>query len=476
MKLALLACTFAVVIAVPATAAQVEGPAPDREITVIRDGLYRVRDGTRHTVFLVTPDGIILADPLSRDTSRWLPQEFATRFPGRTVRYVLHTHHHADRAEGAALFNNTAELIGHREFNGQFFRALQREPDVYRFVRAVETTYARRLSLGGSVVEMVSTGDFHSPDMIVLHFVNERIVFAADPPPVATVPFAFGATEPDEVFDWIQAVASLEFDTLLFSDGTSMTRSDFTLLAQYLDALRIGVVAGFERGEPLSRLRAGGFLGAYTSNPHYAARTEHVDAVYRAVHLVRIELTGIAAAHHDPRNPRAYCGTFSTCASGGVVPAGTGSIAMLIGRNHGLVFEITIGKQSWSARAGGAFAEEVVRRKGRAALLYRRTVLQSGGTSLALLGGASFTALDVRGMNHIAGLVVPVGGFHAIQDRREKLGVTLGSDLRHALGRRVSLVLPVRFNQISGPEPAYWNTFDLQMGVGISVHAVRRAN
>jgi len=241
VKLALLACTFAVVIAVPATAAQVEGPAPDREITVIRDGLYRVRDGTRHTVFLVTPDGIILADPLSRDTSRWLPQEFATRFPGRTVRYVLHTHHHADRAEGAALFNNTAELIGHREFNGQFFRALQREPDVYRFVRAVETTYARRLSLGGSVVEMVSTGDFHSPDMIVLHFVNERIVFAADPPPVATVPFAFGATEPDEVFDWIQAVASLEFDTLLFSDGTSMTRSDFTLLAQYLDALRIGV-------------------------------------------------------------------------------------------------------------------------------------------------------------------------------------------------------------------------------------------
>jgi len=112
VKLALLACTFAVVIAVPATAAQVEGPAPDREITVIRDGLYRVRDGTRHTVFLVTPDGIILADPLSRDTSRWLPQEFATRFPGRTVRYVLHTHHHADRAEGAALFNNTAELSG----------------------------------------------------------------------------------------------------------------------------------------------------------------------------------------------------------------------------------------------------------------------------------------------------------------------------------------------------------------------------
>jgi hypothetical protein len=42
-------------------------PPADRapEITSIRGDLYRVRHGQRDTVFLVTPEGIIVGDPLS---------------------------------------------------------------------------------------------------------------------------------------------------------------------------------------------------------------------------------------------------------------------------------------------------------------------------------------------------------------------------------------------------------------------------
>jgi filamentous hemagglutinin family protein len=42
------------------------GQAPAREITQIRGDLYYVSGGA-NTVFLVTPDGIILGDPVSTE-------------------------------------------------------------------------------------------------------------------------------------------------------------------------------------------------------------------------------------------------------------------------------------------------------------------------------------------------------------------------------------------------------------------------
>ena len=40
-----------------------------------------LRNGQQTTVFLVTPEGIILADPLRRDTALWLKGELGARFP-----------------------------------------------------------------------------------------------------------------------------------------------------------------------------------------------------------------------------------------------------------------------------------------------------------------------------------------------------------------------------------------------------------
>jgi hypothetical protein len=85
--------------------AQVPEPAqPVREITNIQGGLYRVRDGRQHTVFVVTRDGIILVDPLSTATARWLKAELESRFPASPIRYVLATHHYYARAEGLGIF------------------------------------------------------------------------------------------------------------------------------------------------------------------------------------------------------------------------------------------------------------------------------------------------------------------------------------------------------------------------------------
>jgi hypothetical protein len=47
-------------------------PQSSPEILPIRGELYRLQMGDRATVFLVTPAGIILADPIGPAAARWL--------------------------------------------------------------------------------------------------------------------------------------------------------------------------------------------------------------------------------------------------------------------------------------------------------------------------------------------------------------------------------------------------------------------
>ena len=84
-----------------------------RAIIQVTDHLYRAQAGAAYSAFLVTPEGIILADPISTDYAKWLKAELKQRF-GVPVKYVIYSHHHWDHASGGAVFADTAEFIGHK--------------------------------------------------------------------------------------------------------------------------------------------------------------------------------------------------------------------------------------------------------------------------------------------------------------------------------------------------------------------------
>src|SRR6187551_3779310 len=86
---------------------------PTRGIVNVTGQLYRAQNNNHYTVFLVTPDGIIMSDPINRDFGRWLKAEFATRFKV-PVRYLLYTHKDWDHASGGVVFADTAEFVGHQ--------------------------------------------------------------------------------------------------------------------------------------------------------------------------------------------------------------------------------------------------------------------------------------------------------------------------------------------------------------------------
>ena len=81
-------------------------------ISHIAGGVHRAMNNNHGTVFLVTPEGIILADPINTDFAIWLKQEFDDRF-GVPVRYVVYSHYHWDHASGGDVFADTAQFVGH---------------------------------------------------------------------------------------------------------------------------------------------------------------------------------------------------------------------------------------------------------------------------------------------------------------------------------------------------------------------------
>lgn len=243
---------------------------PVRSITRITGDLYRVQNNDHYTVFLVTPAGIILADPINVGAANWLKEQLAERFVNVPVRYVLYSHHHQDHASGAAVFNDTAEIIGHENFNAELKASAGENAKAAKMYEAVlppEATYAgrRTITLGGKTVQLIHPGPNHSTDMTVLLFPVERVAFAVDFVAVNWVPGATGV-ERGGITNWVaslNALEALDFDTLAPGHTTLGKKSDVTAHRQYLEDLVAGVSAGIKAGRTLEQIQASNFMDKY---------------------------------------------------------------------------------------------------------------------------------------------------------------------------------------------------------------------
>jgi glyoxylase-like metal-dependent hydrolase (beta-lactamase superfamily II) len=320
----LLSASCAILAVVSATYAQAP-PQAVRAITNVRGDLYRVQDNQHYTVFLVTPDGIILADPINLQAATWLKGELGKRFPNRPVKFVLQSHHDFDHASGATVFNDTAELVGQAAFNAElksgqaslpeFFAALDQNKngrlektelqgspfggflaaqdrngdgtvtsaELYTDVIPVESTFAdrRTVTLGGKSVQLIHPGTAHAKDMAVLLFPAERVVFAVDYLPVKSLPFGFAPSTPREVIDSVRAVEALNFDTIVPGHGDIGTKADVTAYRQYVEDLTAGVQEGIKAGKTVEQLQSSNMLEKYKAWPNYGMqRNGNIAEVY----------------------------------------------------------------------------------------------------------------------------------------------------------------------------------------------------
>ncbi|MFL2546095.1 MAG: MBL fold metallo-hydrolase [Candidatus Rariloculaceae bacterium] len=262
------------------------------EIVQVQDGVYSAaayspRSGSHRTVFLVTEDGIVLADPISVSFSEWLKSEIDERF-GVPVRYVLYSHHHWDHASGGAVFADTATFVSHegmatalaaplpanlrsRDANGngllhrseatRGYAARFDDVDVNRDdnlsgaeinvdIRPPDLLYSERMTvaLGGQSVWLLHPNPAHSDDMTVLYFPQQRVGFAVDFANVRLMPGELYHYSLDHYESAVETVLALDIDHFVPGHGEVGDGEDLADYLVFLQDLQRDVSAAIENG------------------------------------------------------------------------------------------------------------------------------------------------------------------------------------------------------------------------------------
>ncbi len=284
-----------------------------RTVEQVRGDLYKVVSGPgvgAVTVFLVTQDGIILADTLNPEFAAWLKGELATRFPGKPVRFVLESHYHWDHSRGGGMFADTAKFIGHENmpknldlplnqarppgdtddvngdgkmtreeaqtgtrgnfdrFDGNGDGFLTRE-EINADVRRPDITFADHYSLasGGKRVELVYAKNRHTSDLFDVYFPDERVLFAGDYIWIDRLccNFSFDRRPITTWITSIKALEQLDFDIVVNSHYAAGTKADLIRFREMLEDLASQVQAGIKAGKSVEELQKTVKLDKYST-------------------------------------------------------------------------------------------------------------------------------------------------------------------------------------------------------------------
>ncbi len=258
--------------------------APKRDIVQISGDLYRFQNKFHYSVFLVTPEGVIVTDPINADAAKWLKAEIASRF-GKPIRYVVYSHDHADHIAGGEVFAADGAIVVAHEKAKRTILGEKRPTAVPQITFKRQMT----LELGGKTVELKYLGKNHSDNMIVMRFPEERTLFAVDFIPVKTVGFK---DFPDAYLpEWIKSLARVErmdFDILVPGHGPLGTKADVTAYREYMIDLTSQVLEQARLGKSLEETKAAVDLSKYKDWGQFEAWGPlNIDGAYQRVQLNR---------------------------------------------------------------------------------------------------------------------------------------------------------------------------------------------
>jgi glyoxylase-like metal-dependent hydrolase (beta-lactamase superfamily II) len=258
--------------------ASAQSSRPDNEITKLADGVYLFRHQFHQSIFITTPEGVIVTDPIATDAALWLKGEIK-KLTDQPVRYVIYSHHHNDHITGGDAFADTALFVSHQAAR----REIMKEPDPH--IPTPDLTFTDRLfiELGGKHVELVHAGRNHSDNSIVVLLPQNRLLFAVDFIPVDTVAYRTMRSDyPDDWIDSLKRVEQLDFDTLVPGHGKIGDKNHVRLFRGYLEDLTAAVKDSIRKGMSLEEAKKTVRLPKYEQWQRYADWfPENVEGTYR---------------------------------------------------------------------------------------------------------------------------------------------------------------------------------------------------
>jgi glyoxylase-like metal-dependent hydrolase (beta-lactamase superfamily II) len=184
------------------------------------DNVYIFRYQFHQSMFIVTPQGVIVTDPIGR----YRPQAVKTyieeiqKITKAPIRYVIYSHHHYDHIGGGQPFKDLgAKFIAHK-------RAKERLLEL-KFADIVipdeVVTRRRTISLGGTTLELHYVGRNHSDSTLVMLLPKEKLIFTVD---IVGINSVMWRNMPDSwPLEWeesLKKVLAMNWDRMIFGHPT----------------------------------------------------------------------------------------------------------------------------------------------------------------------------------------------------------------------------------------------------------------
>jgi len=271
-------CMLLALLALQGPDALGQPSAPENEIRKLADGVYLFRHQFHQAIFITTPDGSIVTDPISAEAAKWLKAELP-KVTDKPVRFVVYSHHHNDHITGGSAFADQAVFVSHAAARPHIVEAA----DPTTPVPTVTFTDRMFIDLGGTHVELIFTGKNHSDNSLVVLLPQHKLLFAVDFIPVETV--AYRTLRSDYPDDWIESlkrVEQLDFETLVPGHGNIGRKEHVRMFRGYLEDLRAAVLEQVQKGASLEDTKKAVQLPKYKTWGRYTDWfPENVEGMYR---------------------------------------------------------------------------------------------------------------------------------------------------------------------------------------------------
>jgi glyoxylase-like metal-dependent hydrolase (beta-lactamase superfamily II) len=303
-----------------------------QEIGKLTGDVYYARMDDYVSVFMVTPEGIILAEPIGTEMAAWLKPELARRF-NVPVKYVIYSHYHWDHASGGDAYADTARFVGHENMlkgikmpppntplpqnvraqdtngNGVIEKSeaqgnLKNQFELYDankdgvlsgaevvrgpllYVRPPDLTYTDRINinLGGKRAEVMWKATGHADDNTIVRFVDgTNVLFASDWITVQRLPFGGDVATKEEIA-LAKSVEGMDFEYFVCSHGKLGKKADVISNIRYREELRDAVAKAIAGGQTLEQIQAGVLMENYKNWEFFdQQRPQNAAGTYRAL-------------------------------------------------------------------------------------------------------------------------------------------------------------------------------------------------
>ena len=311
--------------------ASAQSQSPVRVIAPLRGDVYTASEDGRTTMFVVTPEGIVIVDPLNAPFARWLANELNVRFPGRAVQYVVYSALEFERVGGAGAFPGRPDIVAHDtigrtievsrhafpqrlagydyNLNGlleldeltaarsaDMLPRLDRNADghlspeeAWSEIRGATRPFLTRyvITLGGKTIELVYLGP-EGTGAIAVNVSADRIAFAATLPSV-TDPFAEASLSTGEVMAWVSLLRARPFDELLMGNGQMILHAQLAAVYEYVHTLVAAVASGMENGRTVGELQHDPRISSFAGTPFAATRDADIATLYQRMKMIVVD-------------------------------------------------------------------------------------------------------------------------------------------------------------------------------------------